>query len=307
MPHPGELAAVATALLWTLSALAWTSAGRHIGAVSVSFIRLVLACLMLGAYGQFVRGLALPTDATGRAWLLLGLSGFMGFFVADLCLFKSFLLIGPRLSLLILSISPPVAAVVSWGFLAEPLAIRQWLAMGVTLAGIAWVVLEQPETDPKPHERRELRLGVALAVLAAIGQAVGMVLSRDGMRTYDSVLGKVVEYDPAASTFIRIVGAMAAYLVLLTLLRRWPQVLAATAHRRAMCILTFGALVGPFAGVILCMVALCNCHPGIVATIIATMPVLILPFSILLYHERVSPRAAGGAVMSVAGVAMLML
>jgi drug/metabolite transporter (DMT)-like permease len=68
-----------------------------------------------------------------------------------------------------------------------------------------------------------------------------------------------------------------------------------------------GVPVGPFAGVILFMVALRHCHAGVVSTIVATMPVLILPFSILLYRERVSLRAVGGALISVAGVAMLML
>ena len=95
--------------------------------------------------------------------------------------------------------------------------------------------------------------------------------------------------------------------MLLTLLGRWPQILVATRHRRAMGILCFGTLVGPFAGVILFLVALRHCPAGVVLTIVATMPVLILPFSIFLYHERVSLRAAAGAVIAVAGVAMLVL
>ena len=46
--HPsGEWAAMATAVLWTMSALAWTTAGRHAGALAVSFLRLVLAVPML--------------------------------------------------------------------------------------------------------------------------------------------------------------------------------------------------------------------------------------------------------------------
>jgi drug/metabolite transporter (DMT)-like permease len=291
----GELAAIGTALLWTLSALAWTSAGKHIGTVALSFIRLVVAMLMLAVYGKLVRGLALPTDATPRTWLILASSGLMGFFVADLCLFKSFLLIGPRLSLLVLSLSPPIAALISWVFLSEALAARQWMAMAVTLGGIAWVVFEQQDSDKKPHERRGLRLGILLALAGAAGQAIGGVLSRHG----------IGDYDAAAATFIRILGGLAGYLVLITLLGRWPQTLAATGHRRAMFILTLGALVGPFAGVVLCMVAFRHCQAGIVLTIIATMPVLILPFSILLYREKVSLRAVSGAVISVFGVAML--
>jgi len=293
----GELSAIGTACLWTLSALAWTSAGKHVGAVAVSFLRLIITCLFLAVYGQLVRGLPLPTDADARQWLILGVSGVMGFFLADLCLFKAFLLIGPRLSLLIQSLSPPMAALISRFYLGDRLALHQWLAMGVTLAGIVWVVLERPETDPHPHQVREVRWGIFLAVMGAVGQAVGLVLSRQG----------IGDYDAGAATFIRVLPAMVGYVLLITLLRRWRTVLTASRHGRAMLIMTFGALVGPFAGVVLCMIALRHCHAGVVATIISTMPVLILPFAILLYGEKVSLRAAAGAVISVIGVAMLVL
>ena len=83
--------------------------------------------------------------------------------------------------------------------------------------------------------------------------------------------------------------------------------LAATRHVSAMTILALGAVVGPFAAVALNLVALQRAPVGVVATIIATMPVLILPFAIFVYREKVSPRAIGGAVLAVAGVAMLML
>ena len=295
--HLGEMAAVATAVLWTLSTLAWTSAGKHVGAMSVSVLRLGMAIAMLAAYGGIVRGLPLPTDADGRTWLLLGISGVLGFLVADLCLFKAFLMIGPRLSLLVLSLSPPMAAMTSWVFLSEGLSARQWTAMAVTLGGILWVVLEQPNGQRLPHEKRQLGLGVLLAVVAAAGQAGGLVLSHKGIGNYDA----------AAATMIRILGAVPCYVVLLTVLGRWRHLATAARHGRAMVILAFGTVVGPFVGVILCMVALRHCHPGIVATIIGTTPVLILPFTIFVYHERVSPRAACGAVVSVAGVAMLML
>ena len=125
---------------------------------------------------------------------------------------------------------------------------------------------------------------MVLAVLAAAGAAVGMVLSKKGIGQYDAV----------AATFIRVLGAMAGYLPLVTLVRRWPTMLAAARHTRAMAILTFGAVVGPMWGVVLCMIALRHSHTGVAATIIATMPVLILPFAVLVFHEKVSWRAVAG-------------
>lgn len=298
----GEVAAMATALLWTLSAVAWTSAGRRIGALPVSFIRLVITAGLLALYGTVVRGLPLPTDASWERWLVLGLSGVMGFFVSDLCLFKALVVLGPRLTLLIQALMPPLAAVIAWASLGDQLSARQWLAMGITLLGVVWVTMERAGSstaakEPAEPRAQAWRFGVMLALLAAVTQAFGTVLSKMG----------IGDYDAGAATFIRVLGAMVGYLLLLTFLGRWRAVGIAARHTRAMMIVTLGSLVGPFTGVILYMIALRHCPAGIVATIVCTTPVLILPFAILLYRERVSLRAAGGAVISVLGVALFSL
>jgi drug/metabolite transporter (DMT)-like permease len=295
--HLGQAAALTTALLWTLSILAWTSAGRHVGALAVSFIRLLIASLFLLLYGQIVRGLALPLDASPLTWSLLGLSGLFGLCLADICMFKACLLIGPRLTLLVNSLMPPMAALLSRVWLGDELTLRHWLAMLITVAGIWWVVAEQPDADGPPRNRRVLIFGVALAVVSAVGQALGLVLAKQGLGDYDAM----------AATFIRTLGALAGYLLLITLWRRWPAMYAAARHGRAMRIVVFGSFVGPFLGVALYMVALRHCHAGVVATLTSMMPVLILPFVMLLYHEKVSLRAAAGAAVSVAGVALLVL
>lgn len=242
--HVGELAALTTALLWTVSAMAWTSAGRRVGTLPVCFIRLAVTIVYLLAYGRLVRGLWVPSDADGHTWWLLSWSGFVGFFLADLCLLKALLLIGPRLTLLFGTLSPPFAALVSSAFLHEHLAVKDWAAMGITLAGVTWVVLERAE-GPHIVTGRKASAGILLAIVAALGQGGGLVLSRLG----------IGQYDAAAATFIRILPAMAGFLLLLTMVRAWPSVVSALKDPWAMGILAFGALVGPFLGVIFSMVA----------------------------------------------------
>ncbi len=293
----GEAAALTTALLWTFSILAWTSAGRRVGALPVSFIRLLIASVFLMTYGLTVRGLILPIDASPLTWLLLGISGLFGLFLADICMFKACLLIGPRLTLLVNSLLPPMAAIFSWFWLGDELTLRHWLAMLITLMGVCWVIVEQPDGDSPPYQPRILAWGVTLAIFAAAGQAIGMVLAKQGIGDYDAV----------AATFIRTLGALAGYLVLITFWRRWPAMYGAARNRRAMQIVVFGAFVGPFVGVALYMVALRHCHAGVVATLTNIMPVLILPFVIVLYHEKVSLRAVAGAIVSVAGIALLVV
>ncbi|MFV1966365.1 MAG: EamA family transporter [Pirellulaceae bacterium] len=292
--HVGELAAMGTALLWTLSAVAWTAAGRYMGAMVVSLVRLLITCVLLGGYGWITRERLFPTDATLEAWGILGLSGFLGFFLSDLFLFKSLLLIGPRLSLLIFSITPPLAALFAWLLGGEPLAARGWLGMAITLAGVAWVVAERPVPDKLRTDRRPWK-GVLFAALAAVWQAGAAVFAQRG----------IGDYDASAAAHIRVLGGLVGLIPLVTVLGRWPAVYSAVCNLRAMSILVAGSIVGPFLGVILFLVALQHCHAGIVTTITATMPVLILPFSIFLHRERVSFRAALGACISVVGVGLL--
>jgi drug/metabolite transporter (DMT)-like permease len=66
-----------------------------------------------------------------------------------------------------------------------------------------------------------------------------------------------------------------------------------------------GGVFGPFLGVSLSLVALQHTAAGVAATIMALTPVLILPVSARIRRERITWRAAGGAVMAVAGCALL--
>ncbi len=297
--HVGELAAMGTAILWTLSAVFFIAAGKRTGSLAVSFLRLVIACGPLMAYAPLAGGRCLPTDADARTWFLLGISGFLGFFLCDVCLFKAMLLIGARRALLVYSLTPPITALVSPVIvIGDALTLRHWMAMGITLAGVAWVVLERPDLGDPFHAPHHRWRGVALALFAAATSAIGMVFSRDVMRTYD---------DAAGATLIRVLAALPAYVILITAWRRWPAMLAALRDPLALTALAIGSVIGPFAGAVLIMVAFKYSTAGVVTTITATMPVLILPLSILVYHERIGLRAIGGALLAVAGVALLML
>ena len=94
--HLGELAALATAILWTVSALAVTAAGNRVGSLAVTFFRLIIAAVLMMACGRIAHGHWLPADASPSDWLLLAISGFFGFFLCDICLFEAMLEVGPR-------------------------------------------------------------------------------------------------------------------------------------------------------------------------------------------------------------------
>ncbi|VAW29311.1 hypothetical protein MNBD_BACTEROID07-526, partial [hydrothermal vent metagenome] len=117
--HFGQIAALLTAVFWTVTALAFEGATRRVGPFAVNLIRLLLAVLFLSLLTYFTRGLVLPTDATAHNWIWLGLSGVVGFIIGDYFLFSSYPIIGSRISMLIMTLAPPLAAFLSWIVLGE--------------------------------------------------------------------------------------------------------------------------------------------------------------------------------------------
>jgi drug/metabolite transporter (DMT)-like permease len=294
----GELAALATALCWTASSLAFTAAAKRLGSLALNLIRLLIALALLTLANAVQRGLPLPTDATPEAWAWLSVSAAAGLVIGDMALFRAFVLIGARLSMLIMALSPPMTAVLGWIALGEELDPLDWLAMAVTLGGVAWVVLERspPPKEEAPSLEKPMR-GYLFALLGAAGQSGGLVLSKVGMK----------DYDPVAATQIRVITGVAMYVVLFLALGWWGHVLRGLKHPSGMGYAALGAMAGPFLGITLSLVAIQRTQMGVAATIMSIVPVLIIPFVILINKEKVSARAALGAGVAVGGVALLWL
>jgi drug/metabolite transporter (DMT)-like permease len=69
--------------------------------------------------------------------------------------------------------------------------------------------------------------------------------------------------------------------------------------------LFFGSLFGPFLGVSFSLLAIQYTTTGVSSTITSIIPVLIIPLSIFVLKEKVSPKEILGAVISVIGVTIL--
>lgn len=288
----GELAALGTAACWTVTVLAFEAAGRRVGSLPVNFLRLLLGLLFLTTWTTLSSGRPLPIDAPLRNWLWMGLSGLVGFVLADLCLFRAFVLIGARATMIIYSLVPPMSALAGGMLLGEVLPGRVWLAMSVSIAGICLVILVRGGGRVTlAHPVR----GILLALAGALGQALGLVISKHGM----GGLGMF------AATQIRILAAAAAFLALIPLLRQTGRIRAALGDRKALRIVTLGSFFGPFLGVSLSLAAVRGLDVGAAATIMSMVPVFILLPEALLLHRRVRAPEIAGAVVAVCGIALL--
>ncbi len=295
-PHAGEIAGLATSCCWVVTALSFEAAGRRIGSLVVNLVRLVLAMGFLALFNGLTRGAWLPLDASAHAWLWLSASGVVGFALGDLCLFRAFVVLGARVSTLLMALVPALTAVFGWVALRETLTLLQLAGMALVMAGVAWVVLERvPAGDGT--RRRPSATGIALGLGGALGQAGGLVLSKVGM----------TDVDPFSATQIRVIAGAATFALIFTVIGWWPRTIAALRDRRAMSLTGLGAFFGPFLGVSLSLTAVLYTAAGVAATLMSLLPVLIIPPAILLNGERVSPRALGGALLAVGGSALLFL
>ncbi len=294
--HLGELAALGTAVCWTLNAIAFESAGKRVGSLSVNYIRLVIAFILLSVTSFFARGLALPVDATGHAWFWLSISGLTGFVLGDIFLFEAFVQIGSRISLLIMSAAPPIAALAGFLIMGERLAPLNLLGMFLTMIGISLVILSRSPGETKMKLNRPVK-GLIFASLGALGQAFGLIFSKLGMGSYN----------PLAAVQVRQIAAVLAFTVMISGRRKWPEIRAAFNHKQALGAIAIGAVLGPFIGVTLSLVALQHTAAGIVSSLTSISPVLIIPLSIGIFKERVQPREILGAFVSILGVVLLFI
>ncbi len=295
--HLGELYSVGTALCWVFTAVLFTRAGERLGSMVVNLVRLVMAMAILVVVAWITRGMPWPTDATTHAWVWLSVSGLVGFTFGDLCLFRAFLLLGPRLSTLMMAFAPPLAAIAGWLWLGERLGPWQLLGVFLTLAGVVWAILDRTPSAAVQTSPSKRRWGVVLGFCGALGQGVGLVLSKFGMGEYDAI----------ASNQIRVLGGTLGFAVLFTAIRWWPRVWRGLADRTGMAYTAGGAFMGPFLGVTLSLLAVQHTEAGVAASIMGTTPVLIIPWMVFVGKERVGLGGVLGAIVAVLGVAVLFL
>ena len=292
----GEIAALLAALCWTFGALGFEIACKRSSSLAVNWIRLSLGFIFLCILALFSRGLPLPTDASSHAWLWLALSGLVGFTLGDMLLFRAFAVLGARISMLVMSAVPPFTAVIGWIVLGETLTPLNLVGMALTVTGIVLVVLDRGDGESGRKLAHPVA-GVLMAVGAAAGQSIGLVLSKLGMG----------DYYPMAATQIRLIAGILGFSLIFSVTKRWASVWSAVRDKITIKFSIIGALLGTALGVTLSLVAVQNTVAGVASTIMAIVPVLIIPPAILFMKEKVTVKEIVGAFIAVVGVGILFL
>jgi len=292
LPFFGEIAALLTSLCWSLNSVCFTVAGRRVGSASVNLWRLLMAWVMLIFLHLALQGSLLPLHAGGVRWGWLSVSGVIGFALGDALLLEAFLLIGPRLAMLLMTLSPLFSAVLAWAFLGQTMGLAKIGAMVATLLGIAWVVGGDEDTG----SHTQLWRGILLGIGGALGQSVGLLFSKFGLAG---------DFSPLSANLIRVTAGTAALLVYFAATGRLRGTGNALRDGRATVFIGLGAITGPVVGVILSLIAIAKAPMGVAATLMSLSPVLLLPVAHVVFKEKVGGHAIFGTLLALAGAAAL--
>lgn len=292
----GEISALITAIFWTFSPIAFEQSSKRVGSLSVNFIKLLIAFLLIGIFTLITKGSFLPIDATINNWSWLCISGVIGFVVGDFFLFEAYVQIGARLSMLIMATVPILSALADYIIVGQKLTIVDSVGMLIAISGIGIVIFVKEEGPQTVKLSKPLK-GLFYAFMGAIGQAVGLIFSKIGMGSYDAF----------SSTQIRIIAGIIGFSIVITYLKKWKYIFNAFKDIKAMKYITIGSFFGPFLGVSLSLLALKYTATGIVSTITSISPVLIIPISIIIFHERVTKKEILGAIISIIGICILFI
>ncbi|MFH0883122.1 MAG: DMT family transporter [bacterium] len=290
----GEVAALGTAFLWSFSSMLFASAGRRIGSLTVNRLRLLVATLLLMGLHTLFTGSPIP-HGSPLAWMWLALSGIIGFAIGDTLLFRTFVILGPRIGMVLMTLTPVFSALLALILLDQRMSLLQQSGMITVIAGVSWAVIHRPPLVTSSKEGPPA-LGIVLGILSSLCQATGLVLSRLGMDAGPP---------PLTANLMRLLSALAVMTLIFVFRGRIVEVAAALKDRIALTQLTSASTFGPVVGVWLSLVAVNLAPIGIAATLMSISPVLLIPLSHFLLRERIHPQSVIGTGVAVIGVALL--
>jgi drug/metabolite transporter (DMT)-like permease len=298
------LAALLTTLLLSISAICGQRSAKQIGGVEANFWRLCVALALLAIWANFF-----GTRMNGEALPIFALSGLMGIGLGDTAYFQALIRLGTRRTVLIMQcFTAPMAAFIEWLWLGTKLNAGEIFFIAVILTGVA-VAMAPGEHLEVP--RRRLQQGIICGLLAALGGALGAVLSR---KAYVVAFAAGEHPDPGTTGYQRVLGGALVPAIIL-LVAKWRS---AHAHGgifesktlqvsrekwgRVWPWVVGNALAGQTLGVTAMQWALEKTPTGIVTAIIAMTPVVVLPMTRIVDNEKIGARSLTGAVIGVAGV-----
>ncbi|MEO0094945.1 MAG: DMT family transporter [candidate division WOR-3 bacterium] len=292
----GEIAALGTSFCWAFGSIFFTIASRLIGSNEVNRIRLVLGMVLLMFTHRMINGILIPLDALPYHWFWFALSGLIGFSIGDTLLFRGYVLLGPRITMLLMSLSPILGTMLAWIFLKEKLNLQEICAIIITISGISIALYDK---GSKIKNDKDFFAGILCGIGASFCQTIGYFASKKGL--------ELNNFPALSGNVIRVMSGAAFIWLVAILQNQAGRTINKLSNKKAALTMLGGAILGPYIGVWLSLVALQYSYVGIASTLMALPPVILIPLSHWLFKEKITYIAVIGTFIAVFGVSLIFL
>ena len=298
-------AAILATILFSLSAVSGKRLSHHLSGVEANFWRFLLAAALLGIYAHSM-GAGLGGGALGVFFV----SGIVGFGIGDYGLFRAYPILGSRLTMVMTQcLAAPIAAAIEWLWLGNGLSFGQVLAGTAILVGVA---LARAPSETSQVDKKHWKAGIMWGLMSAFGQGFGAVLSRKA----GSMVAEDVTVNGLSAAYQRVLGGLTVMAILLLIRKiktrnggsiQTEVPLTPASLKWIVVLIVFNALCGPTLGVGAYQWALNvdDLPAGIVLSVVALSPLVIIPFAMKFEGERPTIRSIIGSVIAVAGVIVM--
>jgi drug/metabolite transporter (DMT)-like permease len=292
----GIACALFTAVCWALAPIAHAAAGRRIGAFATNLWRALAASILLVLTVLATHG-TIPSGPAGR---MIAFSGIVGVGVGDLLIYDAFVRLGPRRGVQLLALGPVFSFFLAWAWLHEtvnPIAFAG-AALVLAASGVAIWIERRAGAGTEPGEMTMRGLASALGGAALLG--FGAVLARQAWKLDPAM-------DPIGAATVR-VGAATVMLWVIPLFGgpgAFRRLIAPMADKPLLIRIGIGTLFGPYLGMLTYVAAFRYLEAGLVSSLVALSPLVILPLAVYRHRARVGPATVAAALAAVAGVALI--
>ncbi len=280
--------ALVSAASWALGTVLWHRIGKEIPPFSMNLGKGIIGILFLAVVIPVI-GMK-PVDP--RSFVFLGISGFLGITLGDTLFFISLRHIGPRLSSLMTTLVPVSIAVLAVVFLGERLSFWAWGGIFITIIGVFWILWERIPAK----EIKNKSLGIKYRLLSVICMALGVIFAKIGVTAVPAI----------QATFIRLLWGVAGLILWGFLNRQLKGWLIPFKDPRLLKNVSMVVFITVFGGFWLSLISLKYMNASISSTLNSTAPLFILPIAAVILKEKISLKAVLGAIIAVAGVALLL-
>lgn len=293
----GQILALFTALCWALNSTTYNILGKSIKSSSLAFARSLLAVPIVFILMLCTEGLDI-LSISKQSFFALVFSGVTGYFITDILMFYSYVALGAREALVILTFSPVVSAILSNRFFGEQLSAKQWLSVFLIILGIVIMVLDELIKNKGSRDKDKLIKGLIAAILGAIFQAISYIAAKYALN----------DIGPISTNFLRNLSGLLCFVILSFIPgKTLRKDIVFLKDKRKLIELLFAVVTGPVLGMSFQMLALRLAPVGIVSALSQISPLFMLPIDKVVFKKKISINSYIGTIISIVGTILMFI